>query len=119
MPTVRWATREDIDAFSPMRNKPTVMALCMEHDGEIIALGGCARVNGRFFGFCDLTKEARPYRMHIARAAKRFMAYARERGVRFIYAEADPNEKTAVRWLTSLGFKIDPRTQYLYRWSHQ
>lgn len=114
--SVRLATREDIDAFSSMRGKPTIKALCMEVDGEIVALGGYALVKGRYFGFCDLHEEARQYRMHIARAAKRFLKAAHDEGIKFIYAEPDPEEAGAVRWLTSLGFEVDPRTAYLYRW---
>jgi hypothetical protein len=115
-PVVRWASREDIDAFSPLRNKPTIKALCMELDGKLVGLGGFALVNGRYFGFCDLTEEARPYKMHIMRAAKRMLEYAREQGIKFIYAEADPEEDGAVRWMTSLGFHLDPRSLHLYRW---
>lgn len=115
-PVVRIATREDIEAFSPMRNKPSLKALCLEVDGKIIALGGYAFVKGRYFGFCDLHDEARQYKMHIARAAKRFLKAARDEGIKFIYAEADPEEPGAVRWLTSLGFAVDPRTAHLFRW---
>ena len=113
---VRPATREDIEAFSPVRNKPTIRALCLEVDGKIIGLAGYAFVKGRYFGFCDLDDEARQYKMHIARAAKRFLKAARDEGIKFIYAEADPEERGAVRWLTSLGFEVDPRTTYLFRW---
>lgn len=88
----------------------------MELDGEIVALGGCALVKGRWLGFCDLREEARPFKMHIARAAIRFLDHARKDGIRFIYVTADTQETGAVRWLTSLGFEVDPRTQYLYRW---
>lgn len=88
----------------------------MELDGEIVALGGCALVKGRWLGFCDLREEARPFKMHIARAAIRFLARASKDGIRFIYVAADTQEPGAVRWLTSLGFKIDQRTQCLYRW---
>ena len=115
-PVIRKASREDIEAFSPMRNKPTINAWCAEIDGRIIALGGCALVKGRWFAFCDLTEEARQYKMHIARTARRFLMEAKRQGIRFIYAEANLAEPGAERWLTSLGFTIDPRTAYLYRW---
>jgi hypothetical protein len=114
--SVRPATREDIEAFSPLRNKPTIKALAMECDGKIIGLAGYALVKGRYFGFCDLHEEARQYKMHIARAARRFLKAARDDGIKFIYAEADPEEPGAVRWLTSLGFTVDPRTSHLLRW---
>lgn len=113
---VRPATREDIEAFSDIPNKPTLKAWVGEVDGEIVALGGFAFSKGRWFGFCDLKDEARRYKMTIARAAKMIIAEAKKQGIRFIYAEADKDEPSAVRWLTSLGFAVDPRTAFLYRW---
>jgi N-acetylglutamate synthase-like GNAT family acetyltransferase len=116
MVTVRRATREDIEAFSDMENKPTVRAYVGEVDGAIIALGGLAFSGGRWIAFCDLTEKARTYKMTIARMGKRIIADAREMGLRFVYASADPNEPSAIRWLTSLGFEPDPRAPTLYRW---
>lgn len=115
-PIIRPATREDIDAFSSMQNKPTAKAVCMIIDGRIVALGGFARVKSRWFAFCDLTEEARPYKMHIARTAKRMLDEIKGHGIRFIYAQANPDEPGAVRWLTSLGFVEDRRADRLYRW---
>jgi N-acetylglutamate synthase-like GNAT family acetyltransferase len=113
---VRPATREDIEAFSDLPMKPTLRAWVGEVDGRIIALGGFALANGRWFGFCDLKDEARQYKMTIARAGKRIIAEAKKQGIKFVYAEADRDEPGAVRWLSSLGFSIDPRTTFLYRW---
>jgi hypothetical protein len=113
---IRPATREDIEAFSPMPNKPTIRAMVGELDGRIVGLAGVVLHRGRWLGFCDLTEDARPYKMTIARAAIRFLADARRDGIKFIYADADLSEPTALRWLASLGFHLDPRTQYLYRW---
>jgi hypothetical protein len=113
---VRPATREDIDAFSDMANKPTLKAWVGELDGRIIALGGFAFSKGRWFGFCDLEEDARRFKMTIGRAAKMILNEAKKQGIRFIYAEADPQEPGAIRWMTSLGFTVDPRTAYLYRW---
>ena len=114
--TVRPATREDIEAFSDMPNKPTIRAWVGEVDGEIVGLAGFAFQNGRWCGFCDLREKARPHKFTIARWAKRIIEDARKQGIRFVYAEADLKEHNAVRWLTSLGFEVDPRTDYLYRW---
>lgn len=113
---IREATREDIEGFSPMQNKPSIIAVAGELNGAVVLLAGIAFSNGRWFAFCDLRDEARPYKMTIAREAKRFYERVRKMGIRFIYAEADPDEPNAVRWITSLGFKLDPRTLYLYRW---
>lgn len=113
---VRPASREDIEAFSDMPQKPTLRAWAGEIDGRIVALGGFAFTNGRWLGFCDLTEEARKHKFAIARTAKRVLAEARKQGIRFVYAEADPTEPGARRWLASLGFTIDPRSKHLYRW---
>lgn len=113
---VRPATREDIEAFSSVPNKPSLLAVVGEIDGKIVGLAGFAFTNGRWVAFCDLEPEARSYKTTIARAAIRMFRKAKEKGVRFIYAEANPQEPGAVRWLTSLGFEIDPRSSHLYRW---
>ena len=114
---IRPATREDLEAFSDMPNKPSIRAWVGELDGRIIGIGGLALAKGRWFGFCDLTEEARSYKMTIMRTAKRVLAEARRDGIRFIYAEASPHEPRAVAWLTSLGFSLDPRSEHFYRWS--
>lgn len=114
---IRPASREDIDAFSSIENKPTAKAYAADLDGKIIALGGLALFKGRYFAFCDLTPEARRYKVLLAKTARRLFAEARRNGVKFIYAEADTNEPHAIAWLHSLGFELDPRSQTLYRWS--
>src|SRR3990167_9902397 len=106
---VRLATKADIDAFSDMAGKPTVKAWAGEVDGKIIGIGGLAFAKGRWFAFCDLTEEARPHKMTIMRTAKRLFAEARRDGIKFIYAEASPDEPRSIEWLSSLGFIVDPR----------
>ena len=114
---VRPATKEDIDTFSDMTGKPTTKAFVAELDGRIIALWGIALVRGRWFVFCDLTEESRPYKMTMMRAGKRLIAEARRSGIQYIYADADTNEPGSIAWLHSLGFILDPRSQHFYRWS--
>ena len=114
--TIRPASREDIAAFSDEENKPTIKAFCAELDGKIIGLGGVALEKGRFIAFADLPDEIRPYKMTIMRWAKRFFEQARKDGIRFIYADANPNEPKSVAWLKSLGFERDHRSKRLYRW---
>jgi hypothetical protein len=113
---IRPATAQDIAAFSPMPNKPTIRAMAGVLDGRIVGLAGVVFHRGRWLGFCDLSEDARPYKITIARAAIRFLADAKRDGIKFIYADADLSEPTAPRWLASLGFHLDPRTQYLFRW---
>lgn len=114
---VRPATHEDIAQFSDLANKPTIRAMVAERDGRIIALGGIALSQGRWYAFADLPEEIRPYKMTIARAAKRFFRDLRRDGIRYVYAEASPVEPRALAWFASLGFEFDERSQHYYRWS--
>jgi RimJ/RimL family protein N-acetyltransferase len=113
---VRHASREDIDTFSSMANKPTILGWVGEIDGKIVAIGGLAFTKGRWFGFLDLKDEARPFKMTIARNAIRVLCEAERLGIKYIYAEADKRETGSERWLKRLGFELDPRTANLYRW---
>jgi len=112
-PGLRPATREDIEKFSPVRNKPSIRAWCMDRDGEILALGGVARIKGRWVAFMDLEPDARPHKMKIARGAIRFFSELRKDGIKFVYAQPDLDEPASVRWMTSLGFR--PMNE-VYRW---
>ena len=114
--SVRRATAADLDAFSDMARKPTTIAWVGDLDGRIIAVGGLARIDSRWVAFCDLTEEARPYKMTLMRSARRTMAEARRLGFKFVYAQMDGNEPGAAAWLERLGFHIDPRSGTFYRW---
>lgn len=113
---IRPATAEDIAAFSGLPSKPTIRAWVGEADGKVIALAGFAFSKGRWLAFCDLRPEARKYKMALARGALRAFAEIKRQGIKYVYAEVDPDEPGAVRWLTSLGFTVDPRNVYLWRW---
>ncbi len=115
-PIIRQATREDIAAFAPDKLAPTIRALCMELDGEIIGIAGIAFLSGRWRAFCDLKDAARPYKYRIARSAVKFFAELRADGIRYIFAERDENEPRSLQWLESLGFKPDVRSGHLHRW---
>jgi hypothetical protein len=113
---VRPASADDIAAFSNMPGKPTIRAMALVIDDEVVGLGGVAFMQSRWLGFVDLKPEARQYKTTIARAAIRFLAELRRDGVRFIYVQRDEDEPRAGLWLASLGFEIDPRSQQLLRW---
>jgi hypothetical protein len=115
-PVVRPATAKDLERYFPGVAKPTVKAWVGELDGELLGIGGVALCEGRWFGFCELTEAARPYKLRIARTAKMIMNEARKQGIRYLYASIDENEKGARRWVESLGFAPDQRTLHLYRW---
>jgi len=112
---VRRASRADLDAFSPGRNRPTVKAWVGEVDGRIVGLGGLALSNGRWIAFCDLADEARPHKRAIVRAGRDVIAEARRAGHTFLYAEADASQPMAKRWLESLGFRPDQKTG-MFKW---
>jgi hypothetical protein len=115
-PIIRPATRDDVKAYAPDKLAPTLRGCVMELDGEIVAIAGIARLQSRWRAFVDLKPEARRYKFHIARTAIRFLNEARRAGIKYIYAEIDPCEPSALAWVTSLGFSIDPRSGYFYRW---
>ena len=111
---VRRATREDIENFSDATMKPTMKAWLGELDGKILGMGGLALSNGRWFAFCDLTDEARKYKMTIVKISYEIMRDAKRSGIKFVYADADTEEPMSRRWLASLGFIPDLKTG-LYR----
>lgn len=113
---IRPATREDIDELSSLEGKPTVRAWCAELDGKPVALGGIAHCKGRWLAFFGQREEAEAYPITVARNAIRFFDQMRESGITFIYAERDFDEPTSGRWLESLGFELDPKSNYFYRW---
>ena len=120
---VRPARAGDIEAYAATIGKPmvlpTVIAWAGEIDGRVVAIGGVAIAGGRHRAFIDLQPEARPWKMTIARSALRALSHLKALGVRYIYAEPDPDEPGAQRWLASLGFRPDQRSNgALYRWQH-
>jgi hypothetical protein len=113
---VRNATRADIEAYANKPPAQTIRAIVGDLDGRIIGIGGMYLQSGRWYAFADLPEEARKYKVHIMRAAIRFLADARRSGVRIVYAVRDEGEAGSLIWLTSLGFEIDPRSMIFFRW---
>lgn len=113
---VRRATRDDIEVYSKKPLAQTIRAIVGEIDGKIVALGGVYLSKGRHYAFVDLEDECRKYKMTIARHAIRFLSDVRRSGVKFVYACRDETEPGSLRWLTSLGFKPDPRAETLFQW---
>lgn len=83
--------------------------------GKIVGCGGVAYVDGRVIAFCDFKPSARKYKISIVKAALKIIGEVRARGCRVMYADIDPDEPGAVRWVTSMGFKPTMKPQ-LYRW---
>ena len=115
-PIIRAATREDIQSFSRMPDTPTMRAILIEKDGNIIAMGGVFRKNDRWFAFCDLRDEVRSHKTTLMRAGKKMVDMVGSMGIRFMYAYPDPEEPRSALWLMSLGFEPDGNVRDLYRW---
>lgn len=119
---VRPATREDIaKAAEDMEATPTVKAWVGElrepgEEPRVLAIGGLHRIGGRWKIFLDHTDEAKAYPMHLMRWARRVMAEARAMGLARVYAQIDPDEPGAVKWVESLGFRFDERTEFYWCW---
>jgi hypothetical protein len=122
--TVRDANQQDIAAFAKDMTSPTLRGWVGEVDGKVMALGGLAIVGGRHIAFLDVTDEGRNLlksslhvRKALIRTARMVMEDARNRGVRFAFAEAEMKYQLADKMLEHLGFKPDPRAPDLYRWT--
>jgi len=113
---VRNATAADIASYAGRPSAQTIRAVVADLDGKIIGIGGMYLQQGRWYAFADVPEECRKHKMHIMRAAIRFLADARRSGVRIIYACRDEDETGSLKWLTSLGFEPDPRSITFYRW---
>lgn len=107
----------DVEHFS---NKPppyTLNALTAVLDGEVIGMGGTARLpDGTLMAFLELKPGANRYAVTLHKTALRIMREAKERGARRILATADPSIEAAPRWLERLGFKpttVEGETIYL------
>lgn len=111
---LRKGTKEDLYGFYAAREPnrllflPTVHVWVGEVDGRVVGLGGLAFRDGHWIAFCDLTPEARRYKISIVRLSRQIMSWADAKGIRRIYAQIDPAEAGAVHWALSLGFKPWP-----------
>ena len=122
---IRSAERADIEKFSnKMMASPSIKGWVASIDDQALMLGGLALINGRWIGFIDATPEAREYlkknmmvRVQFMRMIAERLKEFKEQGIRYIYAEADTDQPRAIELLEKFGFKIDPRSQYLYRWT--
>ena len=97
---------------------PSSKAWVGEVDGKIVGVGGLYFHKSRWFGFLDITDEARHHKLTLARTGRMVMDEARKMGIRFVYSEVDTDEPNAMRWHELLGFKLDQRSQHLMKWTN-
>jgi len=116
-PVIRPATRADLAAFyGPGKLPLTVRAVVGLVDGAVVGCGGISEIDGILVAFSDFRPTARRYKLAIVKAAAAVIAEAQRSGARFIYAEADPHEPGAERWMRALGFRPTGRARF-YRWA--
>ncbi len=95
---------------------PSMVAWCGKLDGKIIGFGGYFRMGGRWNAFCDLEEEAKDYKAELAYYAYRALQHAQKSGIRYLYAELESEHEGASAWLMRMGFRLDPRSLYYFRW---
>lgn len=97
----RPATQKDVEAFyngKPMFSMTGIIAL---EDGKPIGICGVYHCEGMRIVFSEMKQEARKYRKLILKIAKLLMHGIQGK----VYANANPDEQTAHRFLTHLGFR--------------
>ena len=114
-PVIAPLTVDDLAEFG-RGTFPSVKGIAARLDGCLVAIGGIAFIDGRVVAFCDLRPAARPYKVTIYGEARGIMDAARRDGRRLIWAEADPAEPNARRWLQRLGFRPHPAGEGIYQW---
>lgn len=115
-PTIRPATQEDLDRFyGKGKFGLTTTAMVGLVNGRIVGCGGIVFSGGRVIAFCDFKRAARRYKVSIVKAARDVIARARANGIRVMYADLDPKEPGADRWVRSLGFEPTDKPR-IYRW---
>ena len=82
----------------------TVKARVGVVDGKIEAFWGLSFRHGLVVAFCDLNDGARKYPVLMHKTAKALLRQARDDGHRYVWAEIDPQEPLAQKWLARLGF---------------
>jgi len=113
------ATKQDCcDYFgAKLETIPSIIAWAGKVEGKTLIIGGFWCMQGRWAAFVDMkNKSALRYRWELAYWARRSLQHAQKSGIRYIYADLDSTHPGASAWLQRLGFHLDPRTLYYFRW---
>lgn len=108
--------------FTALDGKPLpfrVRAKTAVLDGRVIGLGGIGHLeDGTVIAFGRITDEFRRHPVKLHKAGLEVFREARERGIREIFATADPSVPRAGAWLERLGFSAlesDGKTVWVMR----
>lgn len=106
LPTIRPATRADIDQLISEPLPYRIRAFAVEQDGKLLGVGGFAyQPNDIIAAFVLKAPGAEKYKLSLHRAGLMAMAEAKAAGFRRVVALAEKANPAAERWLSRLGFK--------------
>lgn len=106
MPTLRPATRADIDQLIDEPLPWRIRAYAIEHDEKVLAVGGFAyQPNDVIAAFLLKADGIEKYPVMLHKAGIRAMLDARKFGYRRIVALAEKTNPAAERWLARFGFR--------------
>lgn len=112
MTRVRWATPEDVRIYYDGEPRPTLQAVVLEVDGELLAMGGIYYHGNRIIAFSDLKPGAEKYGLSIMRGSKMIVELMRKKR-RPIYAVREEGLDSAPGFLAHFGFE---QTGEYYEW---
>ena len=104
---LRPATAADFAALFDRPIPHRVRAIAAELDGKLLGVGGVVYRPDGVFAFAQFTEAFRLYPVAMHRAGVAGMALIRAAGLREVFAEDQPGNPAAVRWLERFGFRRD------------
>lgn len=104
MTRVRWAEPADIVAYYGDDAKPTMQAVVLDVDGELLGVAGLYCDSGRLICFSDFRPQSSLYKKSIIRGAQLLLELMHKKR-RPIYAVRDETVSSSSRFLAYLGFE--------------
>lgn len=106
LPTIRPATRADIDQLITEPLPYRIRAFAVEDNGKLLGVGGFAyQPHDTIAAFVLKAPGAERYKLALHRAGLMAMEEAKQAGFKRVVALAEKTNPAAERWLSRLGFK--------------
>lgn len=96
----------------PGHRAKTITALAGD---RVLGVGGVIYINGELWASLQMAPEARRYPTAIHRAGLKAIELFRAIGARRVYANAQPDNPAAERWLERLGFSRVSDRHFVWR----
>lgn len=107
MTVIRPATQRDVEAFYGAMPPLTMKGFVVEHEGELLGIGGIYWNEGKKVLFSEVKPEGERFKKTLVRVAKRIVKELRPR-----YALADKHTEGAAKLLEHLGFEPVEGVEY-------